>query len=129
MLVGQTSDPPATSGKIVVPEPPTMQQTQPGPRPILGWFNREERPVLNRIQGWFKRDQPEAPPPAKIVQPMRSTIRETEAPPLVSPPPTDFPRKLPNPSSRAPKKVESIAQETPALPPEVQQVSAQTPAV
>jgi uncharacterized cupin superfamily protein len=130
MLLGQTSEPPTTSGKIIVPEPPTIQQTQPAQRPILGFFNRDDRPVLNRISGWFKRDQPETPSQGKIVQPVRSVpTRETEAPPLANPTPTDFPRKLPNPSSQALKKADVVAQEAPVTPTEIQQTSLQKPAV
>lgn len=93
------------------------------PRPILGWFSREDRPVLHRIQGWFKRDQPEGPPQGKSTSPSRGgVIREPEKPRLLDPvpspvPPIDFPRKMPNPQSKAP-----------AAPPEVQAASMQAAA-
>src|SRR5437867_3208367 len=61
MLLGQTGD------KTVVPATPAVQQT-PTRGPILGWFQREDRPVINRIQGWFRRDQPEAQPQADMSQ-------------------------------------------------------------
>jgi hypothetical protein len=123
MLFGQTGDPPTGSGQAVVPAAPTVQQTQPMQRPILGWFSREDRPVLHRIQGWFKRDQPEGQPQGKSISPSRgSVIREPEKPRLLDPvpalvPPMDFPRKMPNPQSKAP-----------AAPPEVQPASMQAAA-
>jgi hypothetical protein len=133
MLVGQTGSGPSDSGKTIVPTPATIQQTQPAPRPILGWFNREDRPVLNRIQSWFKRDQPEAQTPGKIMLPGRgSVIRETEKPVLVNPvpaqAPADFPRKLPNSQDKRPETSESTKQLMPAAPPKVQPASLQ-PAV
>jgi hypothetical protein len=132
MLLGQTGEP-AAGGKSVVPPPPTMQTTQPtqpAPRPIIGWFNREDRPIINKISGWFKRDQPE-PKPGPTVQPSKGVIRETEAPPLVAPttptPPgsTDFPRKLPNPSTKVQTPSTPVAKETVVAPQDVEQASLQ----
>jgi hypothetical protein len=108
VLLGQTGEPPVASAQTVVPAAPTVQQTQPMQRPILGWFSREERPVLHRIQGWFKRDQPEGQPQSRSMSPSRgSVIREPEKPRLLDPvpspvPPIDYPRKMPNPQSKAP---------------------------
>jgi uncharacterized cupin superfamily protein len=129
MLLGQTGEPTTGGGKIVVPSPPTMQPTQPAQptqRTLLGWLNREERPILHKIQGWFKRDQPEAKPGPFV--PTRGGVnRETDAPPQLKPTPgsNDFPRKLPNPSSQIKAPSEPIAKEAPAVPPEVQQASLQ----
>ena len=120
MLLGQTPEPPA---KSVVPAPPTMQSTQPAqpsqPRgPVLGFFNREDRPILNKIQGWFKRDQPDANLPTGLPSKDKA-IRETTPPPISSTPtPTpgsnDFPRKLPNPTSKATTTPPPLAKDTPA---------------
>lgn len=134
MLLGQTSEPPLGGGKSAVPAPPTMQPTQPAQRPVLGWLNRDDRPIVSKIQGWFKRDQPEATP----TPPMRgaTTTRETQAPPILNQPaapvptpvpapapaPADFPRKLPNPSSQKKTTIEPVAKATTA-PANVQQVS------
>jgi hypothetical protein len=130
MLLGQTGEPPASSGKFIVPAPPTVQQTQPAPRPILGWWNREDRPVFSRIQGWFKRDQPEMTTQSRFGTPTRSgTIRETEVQPASPAPapsltPAEFPRKLPNPSSQAPQKPDTIVRVmAPTVSPDVQPIS------
>jgi hypothetical protein len=120
MILGQTGEPPPLSGQSVAPAGPTVQQTQPMQRPILGWFGREDRPVLHRLQAWFKRDQPEGQPQGKSMSPSRGgVIREPEKPRLLDPvpspvPPLDFPRKMPNPQSK-----------TPAAAPEVQPASLQ----
>jgi uncharacterized cupin superfamily protein len=120
MLLGQAGEP---APKTVVPVGPIVQP-MPARGPILGWFQREDRPVMNRIQGWFRRDQMETVPQGKILQP--KVIKQTDAPPI-APPPTinDFPRKLPNSSGQAPKKADTIAKDTPK---EVQQTSLQQPA-
>ena len=73
LLLGQTGDQP----KTVTPAP-SVQQTQPAPRTLVGFFNREERPVLSRIQGWFKRDQGDVQPQGKTLGPRGGVIRETE---------------------------------------------------
>ncbi len=125
MLLGQTGEP----AKVVPAPSVVQQQQQPAQRPILGWFQRDDRPVMSRIQSWWKRDQPESQPtPSSKIVPPRNGTRETEAPPLLTPPapPADFPRKLPNPSSQAPLQVEPVVK---AVPQEVQQVSAQQTAV
>jgi hypothetical protein len=111
MLLGQTGQP-SGSGPTYVPAPPFFQtQPQTTQRPILGWFNRDDRPVLGRIGGWFKRDQQDAPA-GRFAPPPRGTIRETEQPPPIMTPtptaPNDFPRRLPNPSSQAPANADPI---------------------
>jgi hypothetical protein len=106
MLLGQTGGP--------VQQPPTRG-------PILGWFQREDRPVLSRIQGWFRRDQQEMPPKGKIVQPM-DIKRDTNVPPVAIPPVNDFPKKLPNPSGQGQPKPAPNGKTEPAA---VQQTSVQ----
>lgn len=116
LIVGQTSDP---AKSAPAPLSPAIQQTQgqtgpqivQGPvqqqpsRPILGWFNREDRPIVSRIQGWWKRDQKDMPASNTKV------IRETPPPPITNAPTTttpinpgapttDYPRKMPNPQSQ-----------------------------
>lgn len=109
MLVGQPGEP----SKIKPTPTPSVVQQQPMQRPILGWFNREDRPILGKLGSWWRRE-PSEPAPSKFVSP-RTTPRETEAPPLINPPqpvpqnPNDFPRKLPNPQSKAtPAKTETV---------------------
>jgi uncharacterized cupin superfamily protein len=155
LLLGQPGSPPeqlpplpplpATQGeKIIVvqntvPAPPTLQPpqpTQPTPRPILGFFRSEDRPILTKIQGWFKRDdQPQQPQQPQ--QPRGGTvIRESAPPPILnptpapatSPPVTDFPRRMPNPSSKATTPADPVAKET-APAKEIQQTSLQQIAV
>jgi hypothetical protein len=112
MLLGQTPEPPP---KILVPAPPSMQPTQPRQGPIVNFFTREDRPILSRIQSWFKRDQPDANVPNGL-QGKDKVIRETTSPPVTTPTPapgsTDFPRKLPNPSGKAPTTPEPVVKET-----------------
>jgi hypothetical protein len=111
-----------------VPSPPTLsppQTTQPTSRPILGFFNREERPILNKIQGWFKRDDQKEPQS----QPRGGVVRETSPPPTFNPAPssspapvTDFPRRMPNPESKATPPADSVGKD-------VQQASMQQIAI
>jgi uncharacterized cupin superfamily protein len=152
LLLGQPSSPaeplaplPAVQEeKIIpvqntVPAPPTLvppQPTQPTPRPILGFFSREDRPILTKIQGWFKRDeQPPPPQPAQGQPPRGAVIRETPTPiqnpaPVASPPPvTDFPRRMPSPTSKATAPVDPIAKEATPASKEIQQASLQQIAV
>lgn len=154
LLLGQPSSPPeslpplpplpAVMGeKIIpvqnsVPNPPTLlppQPTQPTQRPILGFFSREERPILTKIQGWFKREDPKEPQQG---QPRGGpVIRETAPPapilnpapaPSTSPPVTDFPRRMPNPTSKATTPAEPLAKEmAPAK--EIQQTNLQQVAI
>lgn len=125
MFLGQTTEPPA---KSAVPPPPTMQAMQPAQQPkgpILGFFGREERPILHKIQGWFKRD----PQDTKKDVPNNFPGKDIrESPPITTPTPSapgsnDFPRKLPNPSSKATTKTEVIAKEATPATKEVQQAS------
>jgi hypothetical protein len=109
MLLGQTPElPPRT----VVPVGPTVQPTQ---RPILGFFTREDRPILNKLQSWFKRDQPDANAHNNI--PIKDkVIRETPPPPNTipmrpTPGSNEFPHKLPNSSNKAPTAPEPLAKE------------------
>jgi hypothetical protein len=124
MFFGQATEP---SAKSAVPAPPTMQPTQPAqqPRgPILGFFSREDRPILHKIQGWFKRDQQDTKKDVPNNIPAKD-IRET--PPMINPTPpapasNDFPRKLPNPSSKATTKPDVIVKDAPPAM-EIQQAS------
>jgi hypothetical protein len=102
MLLGQTQAPTPPPPQILQ-GPPAVQPSQPAQRPFLNFFNREDRPILNKIQGWFKRE------PYDANMPKDKVIRETPPPPVTAPvtPATtpgtsDFPRKLPNPASKAP---------------------------
>ncbi|MBI2808578.1 MAG: hypothetical protein HYX68_26620 [Planctomycetes bacterium] len=111
MFLGQPGDPPPPrSGPFVQPKQQQQQQT----RPILNWFSREDRPILSRIQGWFKRDTKDPQPNGLIG---RDKIkRETPPPPLSDPAPAppasnDFFRKLPNPSSRSTTPGKTVARE------------------
>ncbi len=121
-----------------MPSPPTLlppQPTQSTPRPILGFFTREDRPILSKIQGWFKRDDPQQ----QGQGPRSGVIRETPAPaptpilspaPSTSPPPAaDFPRRMPNPQSKATTPVDPVANETPPAAREIQQASLQQIAI
>jgi hypothetical protein len=116
MLIGQAAEPPT---KSVAPVQQVQSvQTQPmqaGPQkgPIVSFFTREDRPILHRIQGWFKRDQSER----KEVQ---GGITGKE-PPVIGPPTivpssssgggsNDFPRKMPSPSSQMPTTGKDITQ-------------------
>jgi hypothetical protein len=104
MLLGQTSTP-EPGPKIVLPGP-MVQPSQPaaGRGPILGIFQREDRPILNRIQGWFKRDQPDMNVQKDRVirdtPPTPATVPATPAS-MPSPGTNDFPRKMPNPTNKA----------------------------
>src|SRR5438105_9465916 len=131
MLLGQPGDAP----KTVVPVPPIMQTTPQPQRPILGWMTREDRPVLSRITGWFKRDQQDTPPSGKVIQ-RTNPSRETDPPPLSnptkpSPQSNDFPRKLPNPLSKKMPDGDSAPQELVFEKMDVKQATVQqtTPAV
>jgi len=92
MLLGQQAGPPA------IPAKPAPVQATPN-RPILGWFQREDRPVMNRIQSWFKRDQADT---GKGAPPRPGTVQPSEPPVLNQPPSNDFPRKMPSSPTPAP---------------------------
>jgi hypothetical protein len=129
---------PAAQGDIIrsqntTPVPPSMQPqpTQPTPRPILGFFSREDRPILSKIQGWFKRDDPQQSPPG---QPQRGPVIREMPPPLLnppvtpasSPPPsTDFPRRMPNPNGKAATPAEPVAKEPSPSAKEIQRTTLQ----
>lgn len=117
--------PPAQPSNVVpaqntVPAPPvvTQQPSQPSQRPILGFFTREDRPILNRIQGWFKRDDPQQQPPQGyrsgqvIRDPAPPTTPPAFNPPMPAPGGSDFPRRLPNPSSQASFPADPLAKES-----------------
>ncbi|MBV9464420.1 MAG: hypothetical protein JO317_09345 [Verrucomicrobiae bacterium] len=104
LMLGQAEAPnqlQLTQGKIIVqdasptPLQPAPMQAQPGQpqRPILGWFQREERPFLSKVGNWFKRggDNQDGGQRGGV-------IRESAPPPLIAPStsPNDFPRKLPS---------------------------------
>src|ERR1019366_578485 len=129
LLVGQAADAPPAVKTVTtssVPAPPTLQpasvqspsagqpSAQPQRGPIMSWFSRDDRPVVSKIQTWFKREPAETPP-----QPMmkREVIRETAPPPLnntPTPTPTsDFPRRMPSSSSKTPTPTNIIATEPP----------------
>ena len=104
IILGQTPEPPP---KIILQGPPTVQPSQPTQRPILNFFTREDRPILNKIDSWFERD----PNPGTSVPGFTNdkVIRQTVQPPMIipstptrtTPASSDFPRKMPNPSSKA----------------------------
>jgi hypothetical protein len=139
LLLGQTSEPPSVppSGgeKSVspssVPPPPSLPAnpapaTQPPQRgPIISFFTREDRPVLSKITSWFRREPSETPP-----QPMKGLLQRDPAAPATTPatptppPANDFPRRLPNPSSKATTPTVTVAKQTDA-PKEVVQTSVQ----
>lgn len=117
LLMGQTND----TSKSSIPPPPSLPSAQPATdkapaqrSPIMGWFSREDRPVLGKITSWFKREPaPEAPPPAAPVkgilqrEPIKSATQPAVAPTPTpaateTPPANDFPRRMPNPTSKAP---------------------------
>lgn len=148
LLLGQ----PATSGptvpipplpgeKIVqvqnVPPAPALlppQPAQPSSRPILGFFRSEERPILSKIQGWWKGDRQDAQPTSN--QPVRGgTIRETPPPPIsnptpLTPPPAgDFYKRMPNPTSKATTPSAPVVKETAPPAKDIQQTSLQQVAV
>ncbi len=98
---------PVQQGPIIGQSQPQQQQQQQQSRPLFGWFNREDRPIMSKIQGWFKRDTQDTPAqPAKLFGPRTTnTPRDiVTPPPVITSPPTvpsnDVPRKLPNPSSQ-----------------------------
>jgi len=120
MLLGQTPDPPTLSplgaGKAGVkdatPTPLPIVQTQAqttqpaAQRPVANWFSRDDRPIITKIQGWFKRDPQTPPNPQQppFIQPTSSPKVRDVSPPITQPTtptaPNDFPRKLPNPSTQ-----------------------------
>jgi hypothetical protein len=91
------------------PATPTTQTPAPS-RPILGWFQREDRPILSKMQGWFRKD-PQEPPLQNI--PPRGTGTEKfptvapSTPTLPSTPTTtDYPKKMPSTSNSSPAPTE-----------------------
>ena len=140
MLLGQPNEPATiqpTKGETIIwtqstsaqpAAPQTQPQNQQQSRSIFGWFTREDRPILTKISGWFKRDPNENQP--QPTQPMRSgVIRETPPPPMIDMTPVvpanDYPRRLPNPSSQATKPRETIVKDEPTNPGDIQKVSLQ----
>jgi hypothetical protein len=139
MLVGQAGD---ASKSAPAPLPQGIQQTQgqtgpqviqsspgqPQSRPGFGWFGREDRPIITRIQSWWKRDQRDVPVSNS------KTIRETAPPPITTAPapiatpapstttPADFPRKMPNPQSQNVRPTANSAKKT-TEPTDVQQTT------
>lgn len=131
MLLGQPTPPdqlpplPAAQGEKIIqaqnsiPAPPTLQPpqpTQPTQRPIIGFFTREDRPILTKIQGWFKRDDQQG----TQGQPRGGNVIRETPPPLLNTPPatsppappvTDFPRRMPNPTSKATPPTEANIQQ------------------
>ncbi len=111
--------------------PTPLQQVQaktpmPGQRPFVGWFQREEKPILSKMQNWFKPYQPDRNGPAPtFLQPARGgVIRETAPTPIVPAPPiNDFPRKLPNPATQLKAQPTSMARDLPYTPKNVQQTT------
>jgi hypothetical protein len=148
MLLGQTPDPPALpplgGGKVIMrdaAQPPIIiQQTQgasaqqPSPqRPLVNWFNREDRPIITKIQSWFKRDAQTPPNPQQppFIQPA-SNGKVREEPPMLTQPltpstttPADFPRKLPNPSSKTIGQTSVIGKDSQSSEKGVQQTALQ----
>jgi hypothetical protein len=152
LFMGQTPEPPPFpplgAGKIAITQdvPTPLQQTQgktvqPSPmpdrpsRPLFGWFQREDRPLMNKLQGWFKREPQDSTGQGTYIQPSRNgTFRETAPPPIGTPvpPPTpsnDFPRKLPMSSQSNTPPITIVADTPTPLDSEgVQQAKIQEPA-
>ena len=121
LLVSQVEPP----GRIIVqdtvptpiqgPAKGPMMNPAPSSRPVFGWFQREERPILSKVQNWFKRDTERE----GIFQPLRpGGMRETPPPPLIAPAPApapinDFPRKLPISQNPVKGQPTAIAKDTP----------------
>jgi hypothetical protein len=111
MLLGQTQ--PAAPTPLIIQQAPVQVVPQPAPaRPGFGWFSREDRPIITKIQTWFKRDSQSSTQQPPFLQPAsNSKLRETAPPPLVAPSrpvepttPADFPRKLPSTGTPTPGK-------------------------
>jgi hypothetical protein len=107
LLLGQTQ--PAAPAPLIIQQSPAQTVQQPAaPRTGLGWFSREDRPIITKIQNWFKRDSQSTAQQPPFIQPtVNSRVRETEPPPLAPITPTtpaDFPRKLPSTVTPAPAK-------------------------
>jgi hypothetical protein len=111
MVLGQTGEPPAAIQQAQAQTPAPGQQPS---RPIFGWFTREDRPVMSRIQGWFKRDSKDGAKDSPTSPPKDAVIRETVVPATVQPKPStpsnDFPRRMPQPQSQGTMPRESFAQ-------------------
>jgi len=122
--MSKRSEPKTPAGPYVTPAQ-MMKPSQPAQRPILNWFNREDRPIITRIQNWFKRDPQEQPQPGPFIPSSRGGIqRETPAPPPLfkpSAPANDFPRRLPASQLKTSGKV--LAQQPAAM--DAQQASLQ----
>lgn len=144
MMLGQTPDVPTplkqvqpvqakqivTQTQVQPAAPPQMQPT----RPILGWFQREDRPFMSRLQNFFRRDQGD---------PQKGNFRETPPPPIGTPvppvtntpapvtpaPSIEFPRKLPNSSSKAPASPIKVVSQATEAEKSVQTTSLQEPAL
>jgi hypothetical protein len=129
LALGQTSEPPTVPpGALApsvnpssVPAPPTLPATPstssaaqaPQRGPIISFFMREDRPVLSKISSWFRRD-PSEPPPATPTKGLlqREPIAVPTVPTPTPPASSDFPRRLPNPSSKATAPTADVAKET-----------------
>jgi len=131
LFVGQTGEPPI--GTKVVPAAPVIQQVQAQQpqqpsRPIMGWFSRDDRPIMSKISNWWKREPKDVVPnnyPGRD-----QDIRTTPATPVSKPatptvPANDFPRKLPNPQSLGAKPTTPVAKEAATAKPDVQQTTLQ----
>ena len=137
MLLGQAEAPrplQLTQGRSIVQDsaPTPLQSGQPMPapapqRPFLGWWQRDERPILSKMQNWFKRDHDKEGQPFSPLRP--GLMRETVPPPLYNTPPSnDFPRKLPNnPTGQVTAQPTSLAKAFPSAPVYVEQPNVPQP--
>src|ERR1700731_3704787 len=112
LALGQTSEPPTVPAgggapsvsPSSVPPPPTLPVTPgsapasqaPQRGPIISFFMREDRPVLSKITGWFKREPTETPAPPTKGFLQREPFASPPAPNPTPPASNDFPRRLPN---------------------------------
>src|SRR5262245_13803073 len=114
MVVGQTtSEPPlATKQAPLQSIVQTSPSSQPS-RPILGWLHRDDRPVMGRIQSWWKREPKEVVPNNF---PGRDEYKPIPVAPVSRPketvPPAEYPRKLPNPQSQGARPAAPIVKES-----------------
>src|SRR5437764_13935907 len=100
LLIGQTSDPPLanpppTAPKVYVFKDGVLTPTNDAPK--TGLFGRKDgtepnRPILSKIQGWFKRG---GEPKPIVTTPEPPVLSPTPPMPPAQTNPADLPKKLP----------------------------------